>query len=163
MGDLAFAQCLVRAAESGDPLPVRGDGVLVGLGWSGWLYQHVVAVGALYTLTMTSEVCEEPGLATVPRQLTPGLRPVMPTAGVDPKLITWTSTRRQQIEQALEGITDLRPRGPGSGRRRCRRPAPPGAHRVRDPPPRHRRTVDDHLLGRFTIDAPTALRTPSLG
>ncbi|WP_345045478.1 MobF family relaxase [Streptomyces sannanensis] len=39
------------------------------------LYQHVVAAGTLYTLTMTTEVCEELGLATVPREVTPGLRP----------------------------------------------------------------------------------------
>ncbi|MGC4987566.1 relaxase domain-containing protein [Streptomyces sp. DT193] len=70
------------------------------------LYQHVVAVGTLYTLTMTTEVCEELGLATVPREVTPGLRPVMGIAGADQELIDWSSTRRQQIEQALEGITD---------------------------------------------------------
>ncbi|WP_307781853.1 relaxase domain-containing protein [Streptomyces sp. MBT65] len=70
------------------------------------LYQHIVAAGTLYTLTMTTEVCEELGLATVPREVTPGLRPVMEIAGVDQELIDWTSTRRQQIEQALEGITD---------------------------------------------------------
>jgi conjugative relaxase-like TrwC/TraI family protein len=70
------------------------------------LYQHVVAAGTLYTLTMTTQVCEELGLATVPREVTPGLRPVMEIAGVDQELIDWSSTRRQQIEQALEGITD---------------------------------------------------------
>ncbi|MGW5611483.1 hypothetical protein ACWEWI_36540 [Streptomyces sp. NPDC003753] len=32
------------------------------------LYQHVVAVGTRYTLAMTTEVCEELGLATVPRR-----------------------------------------------------------------------------------------------
>jgi conjugative relaxase-like TrwC/TraI family protein len=70
------------------------------------LYQHIVAAGTLYTLTMTTEVCEELGLATVPREVTPGLRPVMEIAGVDQELIDWSATRRQQIEQALEGITD---------------------------------------------------------
>lgn len=70
------------------------------------LYQHVVAAGTLYTLTMTTEVCEELGLATVPREVTPGLRPVMEIAGVDQELIDWSSTRRQRIEDALEGITD---------------------------------------------------------
>lgn len=44
------------------------------------LYQNVVAAGTLYTLTMTTEVCEELGLATVPREVTPGLRPVMEIA-----------------------------------------------------------------------------------
>ena len=70
------------------------------------LYQNVVAAGTLYTLTMTTEVCEELGLATVPREVTPGLRPVMEIAGVDQELIDWSSTRRQRIEDALEGITD---------------------------------------------------------
>ncbi|MFD8820984.1 MobF family relaxase [Streptomyces sp. NPDC059605] len=70
------------------------------------LYQHVVAAGTLYTLTMTTEVCEELGLATVPREVTPGLRPVMEIAGVDQELIDWSSTRRRRIEDVLEGITD---------------------------------------------------------
>ncbi|MFB8406106.1 MobF family relaxase [Streptomyces sp. NPDC055912] len=69
------------------------------------LYRHVVAAGTLYTLTMTTEVCEELGLATVSREVTPGLRPVMEIAGVDSKLIDWSSTRRQRIEDALEGLT----------------------------------------------------------
>lgn len=69
------------------------------------LLQHVVAAGTLYTLTMTTEVCEELGLATVPREVTPGLRPVMEIAGVDFELIGWSSSRRQRIEDALEGIT----------------------------------------------------------
>ncbi|RPK23581.1 Multifunctional conjugation protein TraI [Streptomyces sp. ADI91-18] len=70
------------------------------------LYQHIVAAGTLYTLTMTTEVCEELGLATVPREVTPGLRPVMEIAGVDQDLIDWSATRREQIDAALEGITD---------------------------------------------------------
>ncbi|MEU2415084.1 MobF family relaxase [Streptomyces sp. NPDC013099] len=69
------------------------------------LYQHVVAAGTLYTLTMTTEVCEELGLATAPREVTPGLRPVMEIAGVDSELIDWSSTRRQRIEDVLEGLT----------------------------------------------------------
>jgi conjugative relaxase-like TrwC/TraI family protein len=70
------------------------------------LYQNVVAAGTLYTLTMTTEVCEELGLATVPREVTPGLRPVMEIAGVDETLIAWSSSRRQRIEDALESLTD---------------------------------------------------------
>ncbi|MFJ1835208.1 MobF family relaxase [Streptomyces sp. NPDC088175] len=69
------------------------------------LYRHVVAAGTLYTLAMTTEVCEELGLATVPRDVTPGLRPVMEIAGVESGLIDWSSTRRQRIEDALEGLT----------------------------------------------------------
>ncbi|MFJ4972707.1 MobF family relaxase [Streptomyces sp. NPDC088755] len=70
------------------------------------LYQNVVAAGTLYTLTMTTEVCEELGLATVPREVTPGLRPVMEIAGVDQELIDWSSTRREQMAPVLERITD---------------------------------------------------------
>ncbi|MEU9189456.1 MobF family relaxase [Streptomyces sp. NPDC048484] len=69
------------------------------------LYRHVVACGTLYTLAMTTEVCEELGLATVPREVTPGLRPVMEIAGVSEELIDWSSTRRQRIEDVLEGLT----------------------------------------------------------
>ncbi|MFF1270515.1 MobF family relaxase [Streptomyces anulatus] len=69
------------------------------------LYRHVVAAGTLYTLTMTTEVCEELGLAAAPREVTPGLRPVMEIAGVDQVLIAWSSTRRQRIEDVLEGLT----------------------------------------------------------
>ncbi|WP_308370398.1 relaxase domain-containing protein [Streptomyces sp. McG3] len=69
------------------------------------LYRHVVAAGTLYTLTMTTEVCEELGLATAPREVAPGLRPVMEIAGVDSELIGWSSTRRQRIEDVLEGLT----------------------------------------------------------
>jgi conjugative relaxase-like TrwC/TraI family protein len=70
------------------------------------LYQHVVAAGTLYTLTMTTEVCEKLGLATVPREVTPGLRPVMEIAGVSQELIDWSATRREQIDPVLERITD---------------------------------------------------------
>ncbi|WP_327270755.1 relaxase domain-containing protein [Streptomyces sp. NBC_01218] len=70
------------------------------------LYQHVVAAGTLHTLQMTTEVCEELGPATVPREMTPGLRPLMETAGVDQKRIDRSATRRRRIEDVLEGITD---------------------------------------------------------
>lgn len=70
------------------------------------LYKNIVAADTLYTLAMTTEVCEELGLATVPREVTPGLRPVMEIAGVDQELIDWSATRRRRIEDVLEGITD---------------------------------------------------------
>ena len=44
------------------------------------LYQHVVAAGTLYTLLITTKVCEELGLATEPRTATPGLHPIMEVA-----------------------------------------------------------------------------------
>lgn len=70
------------------------------------LYKHIVEADTLYTLEMTTEVCEKLGLATVRREVTPGLRPVMEIAGVDQELIDWSSTRRRRIEDVLEGITD---------------------------------------------------------
>ncbi|MFD3847943.1 MobF family relaxase [Streptomyces microflavus] len=70
------------------------------------LYKNIVAADTLYTLEMTTEVCEELGLATVPREVTPGLRPVMEIAGVDQELIDWSATRRRRIEDVLAGITD---------------------------------------------------------
>lgn len=70
------------------------------------LYKNVVAADTLYTLELTTEVCEELGLATVPREVTPGLRPVMEIAGVDQEFIDWSATRRRRIEDVLEGVTD---------------------------------------------------------
>jgi conjugative relaxase-like TrwC/TraI family protein len=99
---LLHDHCLIlnrvqRRSADGDPVWGALDTVR--------LYQHVVAAGTLYTLAMTTEVCEELGLATVPREVTPGLRPVMEIAGVDSELIDWSSTRRQRIEDVLEGLT----------------------------------------------------------
>ncbi|MGW4560705.1 MobF family relaxase [Streptomyces sp. NPDC004365] len=99
---LLHDHCLIlnrvqRRGADGDPVWGALDTVR--------LYQHVVAAGTLYTLAMTTEVCEELGLATVPREVTPGLRPVMEIAGVDSELIDWSSTRRQRIEDVLEGLT----------------------------------------------------------
>lgn len=70
------------------------------------LYQNVVAAGTLYTLAMTTEVCEALGTATVPRAVPPGLRLVMEVGGVPEDLINWSASRRQRIEDALEVLTD---------------------------------------------------------
>ncbi|MEU7051358.1 relaxase domain-containing protein [Streptomyces eurythermus] len=70
------------------------------------LYQNVVAAGTLYTPAMTTEVCETLGRATVPREVTPGLRPVMEIAAVPEDLINWSASRRQRIEDPLEVLTD---------------------------------------------------------
>lgn len=70
------------------------------------LYENTVAASALYNELVAAEVCEELGLATEPRTVTPGRRPVMEIAGVDQELIDWSATRRRRIEDVLEGITD---------------------------------------------------------
>lgn len=69
------------------------------------LMANIVAADTLYTLHFMEEVTARLGWAWEPREVTPGRRPVMEIAGVDQELIDWSSTRRQRIEEALEGIT----------------------------------------------------------
>ncbi|MFH9983713.1 MobF family relaxase [Streptomyces sp. NPDC017179] len=66
---------------------------------------HIVAADTLYTLYFVEEVSARLGWAWVPREVTPGRRPVMEIAGIDQRLIGWQSTRRQQIEDALPVLT----------------------------------------------------------
>ncbi|MFJ3594673.1 MobF family relaxase [Streptomyces sp. NPDC090082] len=65
------------------------------------LYENTVAASALYNELVAAEVCEELGLATEPRTVTPGRRPVMEIAGVPHELIRWTSKRSDQIAACL--------------------------------------------------------------
>ncbi|MFE2500251.1 relaxase domain-containing protein [Streptomyces scopuliridis] len=51
------------------------------------LFENTVAASALYNETVAAEVCEALGLATEPRTVTPGRRPVMEIAGVPHELI----------------------------------------------------------------------------
>ncbi|WP_339326165.1 hypothetical protein [Streptomyces avermitilis] len=44
------------------------------------------------------------GLATEPRTVTPGRRPVMDIAGVPHELIRWTARRSDQIAACLEDL-----------------------------------------------------------
>ncbi|MFG2600748.1 MobF family relaxase [Streptomyces sp. NPDC048462] len=68
------------------------------------LYENTVAASALYNELVAAEVCEELGLATEPRTVTPGRRPVMEIAGVPHELIRWTSRRSDQIAACLEEL-----------------------------------------------------------
>lgn len=68
------------------------------------LYENTVAASALYNELVAAEVCEELGLATEPRTVTPGRRPVMEIAGVPHELIRWTSKRSDQIAACLEEL-----------------------------------------------------------
>ncbi|MGW2425908.1 MobF family relaxase [Streptomyces sp. NPDC001709] len=61
------------------------------------LHENTVAASALYNEIVAAEVCEALGLATEPRTVTPGRRPVMEIAGVPHELIRWTSRRSDQI------------------------------------------------------------------
>ncbi len=65
------------------------------------LHENTVAASALYNELVASEVCEALGLATEPRTVTPGRRPVMEIAGVPHELIRWTSWRSDQIAACL--------------------------------------------------------------
>ncbi|MFF3177915.1 MobF family relaxase [Streptomyces sp. NPDC057900] len=68
------------------------------------LYENTVAASALYNELVAAEVCEELGLATEPRTVTPGRRPVMEIAGVPHDLIRWTSRRSDQIAACREDL-----------------------------------------------------------
>ncbi|MEV8321480.1 MobF family relaxase [Streptomyces sp. NPDC059900] len=65
------------------------------------LHENTVAASALYNEFVAAEVCEALGLATEPRTVTPGRRPVMEIAGVPHTLIRWTSRRSDQIAACL--------------------------------------------------------------
>lgn len=65
------------------------------------LYENTVAASALYNELVAAEVCEALGLATEPRTVTPGCRPVMEIAGVPHELIRWTARRSDQIATCL--------------------------------------------------------------
>jgi conjugative relaxase-like TrwC/TraI family protein len=65
------------------------------------LHENTVAASALYNELVASEVCEALGLATEPRTVTPGRRPVMEIAGVPHELIRWTARRSDQIAACL--------------------------------------------------------------
>ncbi|WP_432197091.1 MobF family relaxase [Streptomyces sp. bgisy027] len=68
------------------------------------LLESAVAASALYNEVVMAEVCKALGLASEPRTVTPGRRPVMEVAGVPHELIRWTSRRSAQIAACL---TDL--------------------------------------------------------
>ncbi|MFF1496634.1 MobF family relaxase [Streptomyces sp. NPDC058304] len=65
------------------------------------LHENTVAASALYNELVAAEVCETLGLATEPRTVTHGRRPVMEIAGVPHELIRWTSRRSDQIAACL--------------------------------------------------------------
>ncbi|WP_327388150.1 relaxase domain-containing protein [Streptomyces sp. NBC_01207] len=65
------------------------------------LQRPEVAASALYNEVVAAEVCEELGLATEPRTVTAGRRPVMEIAGVPQELIGWTAKRGEQIAACL--------------------------------------------------------------
>ncbi|MGW7109309.1 MobF family relaxase [Streptomyces xanthophaeus] len=65
------------------------------------LHENTVAASALYNELVAAEVCAVLGLATEPRTVTPGRRPVMEIAGVPHELIRWTARRSDQIAACM--------------------------------------------------------------
>ncbi|MCY0947020.1 MobF family relaxase [Streptomyces antarcticus] len=63
--------------------------------------ENTVAASSLYNELVAAEVCEELGLATEPRIVSAGRRPVMEIAGVPHELIRWTAVRGEQIAACL--------------------------------------------------------------
>lgn len=79
---------------------LRPDGVW-GAVHSEALLESAVAASALYNEVVMAEACEALGLATEPRTVTAGRRPVMEVAGVPHELIRWTARRGEQIAACL--------------------------------------------------------------
>ncbi|MFE7404219.1 MobF family relaxase [Streptomyces sp. NPDC057557] len=82
---------------------LRPDGVW-GAVHSTALLESAVAASALYNEVVMMEACEALGLASEPRTVTAGRRPVMEVAGVPHELIRWTSRRSEQIAACLTGL-----------------------------------------------------------
>ncbi|MER7750312.1 MobF family relaxase [Streptomyces bacillaris] len=112
-GGLVAARFRHYEARSGRPL--LHDHVLLSVkgqrldgGWGSVhttaLYENTVAASALYNELVAAEVCEELGLATEPRTVTEGRRPVMEIAGVPNGLIRWTARRSDQIATCLSEL-----------------------------------------------------------
>ncbi|MCL7496079.1 relaxase domain-containing protein [Streptomyces sp. MCA2] len=68
------------------------------------LHENAVAASTLYNEIVMAEACEALGLASEPRTVTAGRRPVMEVAGVPHELIGWTSRRSEQIAAGLQEL-----------------------------------------------------------
>ncbi|WP_422129617.1 MobF family relaxase [Streptomyces misionensis] len=109
-GGLVAVRCRHSEARSGRPLlhdhlllSVQGrclDGTWGSIHTTA-LPENTVAASALYNGIVAAEVCEALGLATEPRTVTPGRRPVMEIAGVPHELIRWTARRSDQVTACL--------------------------------------------------------------
>ncbi|MFF5638278.1 MobF family relaxase [Streptomyces sp. NPDC012825] len=104
---LAFAR--FRHYESRAGTPLLHDHVLVSLRglrpdgkWgavhSTTLLENVVAASSLYNELVMAEVCEALGVASEPRTVSAGRRPVMEIGGVPYELIGWMSQRGREID-----------------------------------------------------------------
>ncbi|MER5890520.1 MobF family relaxase [Streptomyces sp. NPDC001941] len=74
------------------------------------LLNHAVAAGTLYDELVLAETCHALGLATCPRTVTPGRRPVMELAGLhEPQIIAWMALRNAQITAHLQATQHTLP------------------------------------------------------
>ncbi|MGW2355137.1 MobF family relaxase [Actinacidiphila glaucinigra] len=62
-------------------------------------FENTVAWSALFNELVMSEVCQALGLATEPRTVTQGRRPVMELAGISHELIHWMAVRGRDIDE----------------------------------------------------------------
>ncbi|MFD4130477.1 MobF family relaxase [Streptomyces globisporus] len=97
------------------------------------LHENTVAASALYNELVAAEVCEELGLATEPRTVTEGRRPVMEIAGVPYGLILGTGPGRGP--PARRGHRPAAPSGRFRRGGRLRRADGPGRSWSRRSPP----------------------------
>ncbi|MEU7649206.1 MobF family relaxase [Streptomyces huasconensis] len=109
------------------------------------MLSHIVAADTLYPLYFMEEVSARLGWAWEPREVTPGRRPVMEIAGIDQRLISWQSTRRQQIEDAMSVLTDKyeEKHGHGPGERAGYAMARMAADRTRPPKRKEMRSLSE--------------------
>ncbi|MFI8186527.1 MobF family relaxase [Actinacidiphila glaucinigra] len=76
----------------------RPDGVW-GSAHTAIFFENTVAWSALFNELVMTEVCQALGLATEPRTVTQGRRPLMELAGIPHGLIDWLSVRVRHIDQ----------------------------------------------------------------
>lgn len=68
------------------------------------LFRYAVAAGTLFSLLLMEEITERLKVTWEPREVTAGSRPVWEIAGIPQELISWKSSRRQEIAHYTDGL-----------------------------------------------------------
>ncbi|MET9777991.1 MobF family relaxase [Streptomyces sp. NPDC006367] len=68
------------------------------------LFRYAVAAGTLFSLLLMEEITERLKVTWEPREVTAGSRPVWEIAGIPQELISWKSSRRQEIADYTDGL-----------------------------------------------------------
>ncbi|MEU6071939.1 MobF family relaxase [Streptomyces sp. NPDC047082] len=68
------------------------------------LFRYAVAAGTLFSLLLMEEITERLKVTWEPREVTAGARPVWEIAGIPHELISWKSSRRQEIAHYTQGL-----------------------------------------------------------